>query len=290
MSYVVRMPRKPTLHPLRPGASTPLWLQLKHALRDLVTFDLKPGERLPSELELCRHYRLSRITVRQAITALVNEGMLRRWQGRGTYVLSPRQTERLADPEHFLLSGFDSEDQASIKVFSAETVPAADWIAAKLGIAAGEDLHKIRKVLYAEAVPVAFRTTFVPKRLAPSLLDSDIAPPLHVLLEGRYGLRPTEAEEMIEFIVADEFRAEMLQVPLGHPLVLVERLVYLDSGDASECSRAYYRADRFRFHRRLRRVSTTTEGEQPASGSRPAPIPRRRSPAKTRSTQGEPIL
>jgi DNA-binding GntR family transcriptional regulator len=256
MSYVVRMPRNATLRPLRAGASTPLWLQLKHALRDLVTFDLKPGARLPSESELCNHYRLSRITVRQAITALVNEGMLRRWQGRGTYVLSPRHAERLADPEHFLLSGFDGEDQASIKVFSAETVPAAAWIAAKLGIPAGEDVHKIRKILSADGLPVAFRTTFVPKRLAPALLESDIAPPLHLLMEGRYRLRLAEAEEMIEFIVADEFRAEMLQVPLGHPLVLVERLVYLDSGDAIECSRAYYRADRFRFHRRLRRVPT----------------------------------
>ncbi len=60
-----------------------------------------------------------------------------------------------------------------------------------------------------------------------------------------------------EFIVADEFRAEMLQVPLGHPLVLVERLVYLDSGDAGERPRAYYRADRFRFHRRLQRTRPT---------------------------------
>ena len=182
-----------------------------------------------------RAAELGRLLARNAY--LMVEGQARDIAGEGA---------RLAEPEVMELTRYYRQ--------AAETVPAADWIAAKLSIPAGEDVHKIRKVLSAEGFPVAFRTTFVPKRLAPGLLESDIAPPLHVLLEGRYRLRPTEAEEMIEFIVADEFRAEMLQVPLGHPLVLVERLVYLDSGDAIECSRAYYRADRFRFHRRLRRI------------------------------------
>jgi DNA-binding GntR family transcriptional regulator len=239
---------------LRPGPSTPLWLQLKHALHDVVAFELKPGERLPSESELCAHYGVSRITVRQAITALVNEGLLRRRQGRGTYVLSPRLTEPLADPERFLTSGFDGEDRKNITVFSAETVPAADWIAAKLGISPGDDVHKIRKVLAAEGVRLAFRTTFVPKRLAPDLLDRDLASSLHALMERLYRLHPTRTDETIEFIVADDFRAEMLHVPLGHPLVLVERLLSLESGETTDCSRAYYRADRFRFHRRMHRA------------------------------------
>jgi DNA-binding GntR family transcriptional regulator len=255
MSYLVCMVPCLSRHPLRPGASTPLWLQLKHALRDVITFELKPGERLPSESELCRHYRLSRVTVRQAITSLANEGMLRRQQGLGTYVLSPRLAEPLADPEHFLRSGFDAEDPARITVFSAETVPAADWVAAKLGISPGEDVHKLRKLLSADGAPAAFRTTFVPKRLAPSLLDHDLTPPIHQLLESLYRLQPTHAAELLEVIVADEFRADMLHVRLGHPLILVERLVYLDSGAVAECSRAYYRADRFSFHRRLRRAS-----------------------------------
>ena len=66
------------LQPLRGTASTPLWLQLKHALRDLATFDLQPGDKIPSETELCEYYGLSRITVRQAISALVDEGLLQK--------------------------------------------------------------------------------------------------------------------------------------------------------------------------------------------------------------------
>jgi GntR family transcriptional regulator len=247
----------PNLHPLRGTGSTPLWLQLKHALRDYVTFDLQPGDRIPSESELCEHYDLSRITVRQAISALVDEGFLQKKQGRGTFVLAPRLAEPLADPDHFLLSGFDAADPKSIRVYSAETVPAPDWIIAKLGLRSVDDVHKIRKVLSVDDQPIAFRTTFVPARTAPKLLQADLSQPIYAVIERLYGVDAVEADEVIEFIVADGFRADMLQVPIGHPLILVERIIYTDGGEALECSRAYYRADRFRLRHRLRRSDTS---------------------------------
>ncbi|MFC4171076.1 GntR family transcriptional regulator [Microvirga sp. GCM10011540] len=243
----------PNLHPLRGTGSTPLWLQLKHALRDYVTFDLQPGDQIPSESELCEHYDLSRITVRQAISALVDEGFLQKKQGRGTFVLAPRLAEPLTDPEHFLLSGFDAADPRNISVYSAETVPAPDWIMAKLGLRSADQVHKIRKLLSADDQPAAFRTTFVPARIAPKLLQADLSQPLYALIERLYDVEAVEADEVIEFIVADGFRADMLSVQTGHPLILVERIIYSDSGEALECSRAYYRADRFRLRHRLRR-------------------------------------
>ena len=115
-------------------------------------------------------------------------------------------------------------------------------------------MHKIRKVLLPEGgEPLAFRTTFIPRRLAPSLLEADLSRPMHAILEGLYGFELREADETIEYIVADGFRSEILHLPEGHPLVLVERITYLNSGEAVDCSRAYYRADRFRFSRRLKR-------------------------------------
>ena len=241
------------LHPLRPGASTPLWLQLKHALRDFVTFQMRPGERIPSESQLCSFYNLSRITVRQAITSLVDEGLLHRQQGRGTYVLSPRLAMPLADPDHFLVSGFDAADPANISVFSAETMPSADWFGVPLGLSEGDFVHKIRKVLRIDGDAVAFRTSFVPCHLTPNLLNMDLVPPLALVLERQYHLVAAEADEVIEFIVADEFRGNMLGVPEGHPLILVSRLVFLESREPLELTRTYYKADRFRFERHLHR-------------------------------------
>ncbi len=241
-------------HPLRPAASTPLWLQLKHALRDLMASDLEPGDRIPSEAELCAAYGLSRVTVRQAITALVDEGVLHRQHGRGTFVLPARVTEPLADAEHFLESSFDTAASADLRIFSAETVPASDWLAERFDLRPGDPVHKFRKVLLHEGRPVAFRTSFVPRRLCPTLLEVDLLRPLHAIYEDVYGLKPEAADEAIQYIVADEFRAQLLEVPIKHPLMNVERRVYLDTGEPVEFSRAYYRADRFELRRHLRRA------------------------------------
>lgn len=266
-------PQPIPLPPLRSAIGAPLWLQLKHALRDFVTFQLQPGDRIPSEVELGEHYNLSRITVRQAVTSLVDEGLLHKRQGRGTFVLAPRLAEPLVDANHFLQSGFDVAPSDEITLFSAERTPAPDWLAAKLGLRAGNEVYKIRKVLSpAGRDRAAFRTTFVPANLAPNFLQVDLGLPMHVTLESIYGLHAASADEIIEFIVADDFRAEMLGISVGHPLVLVERIAYLETGQAIDCSRAYYRADRFRFEHRLTRVDIrTTQPNIFVTEPRPSP-------------------
>jgi GntR family transcriptional regulator len=81
----------------------------------------------------------------------------------------------------------------------------------------------------------------------------NLSQPLYSLVERLYEVEATDADEVIEYIVADEFRADMLKLPIGHPMILVERIVYADIGEALECSRSYYRADHFRLQHRLRR-------------------------------------
>ncbi len=239
------------MRPIRRHGSTPLWLQLKHALRDLITFDLRPGDQIPTEARLCDAYSLSRVTVRQAITSLVDEGLLERRQGRGTFVVSPRLAESLGEGEHFLLNGFDAARPESVSVFSRETVPVPEWIAARLGLPPDCPVFKIRKLLSAGLERVAFRTSYIPVEVAPTLLTADLQPPLSLTLEGGFGIHLASAEETIEFIIADPFRAEMLDVAEEHPLILVECVVECARGRGVECSRTFYKADRFRFRHRL---------------------------------------
>jgi DNA-binding GntR family transcriptional regulator len=239
--------------PIHRNASTPLWLQLKHALRDMLTFDLQPGDRLPTEAQLGTAYGLSRVTVRQAITSLVDEGLLERRQGRGTFVLSARLAETLSAFRPFLINGFDAVDPSDITVYSVETVPVPEWIGVKLGLHADEEVFKIRKVLTTAGERMAFRTSYLPKKLVPRLLEADLRPALIITLEETFGLRLESAEETIEFIVADEFRAEMLGVGVNHPTILVERVVRMEGGIPVKCSRTYYKADRFRFRRSVER-------------------------------------
>jgi GntR family transcriptional regulator len=239
--------------PIHREASTPLWLQLKHVLRDMLTFDLTPGDQFPTEAQLGAAYSLSRVTVRQAITSLVDEGLLERRQGRGTFVLSARLAETLSAFRPFLMNGFDAVDPSDITVHSTETVAVPEWIGVKLGLQPDESVFKIRKVLTTAGERVAFRTSYVPLRLVPRLLEADMHPALIITLEETFGLRLMHAEETIEFIVADEFRADMLGVAVNHPMILVERVVAMSGGVPVKCSRTYYKADRFRFRRSLDR-------------------------------------
>jgi DNA-binding GntR family transcriptional regulator len=230
----------------------PLWLQLKHALRDLVSFDLRPGDRIPTEAEIGAHYELSRITVRQAVTSLVEEGLLHRQQGRGTFVRARRQDAPLSDPGHFLTTAFDRAAE-DVTLHAAETVPCPDWVAQKLAIAAGAAIHKLRRILHRDGAPVAIRTSFVPAALAPDLLGARLDAPVHVVLERVFGLEAQEAQERLEVIGADAWRASLLGVPEHVPLVLTERVAFDAGGRAIECARTYYRADAFSFTRTLRR-------------------------------------
>ena len=241
---------------IRRDISTPLWLQLKHALKSYSTFDVRPGTQIPSETQLCDAYGLSRVTVRQAITSLVDEGLLIRRQGRGTFVRSERLAETLSAPQHFLLSGFDANEASNIDVYSIETIPIPEWIGAKLAVGPDASVFKVRKVLVADGERVAFRTTYVPRDRVPDFLTADLHRPIVITLEEIFGLRLASAEETIDVIVADEFRAEMLGVKLDHPLVLVERVVSLEDRTPIECSRTFYKADRFSFRRHLDRRSS----------------------------------
>jgi DNA-binding GntR family transcriptional regulator len=243
----------PGLRPLRGGPAMPLWLQLKHALRDLITFDLSPGDRLATEAELCAHYGLSRITVRQAVTSLVEEGLLHRQQGRGTFVRLARRDAPLLHPGHFLAGPFEDGPPGAVRLHAAETVPAPSWVAQRLGIAAESPVHKLRRVLHRDGAPVAIRTSFVPAALAPDLLGTGLTQPLHRVLEGIFGLVAQEAQERMEVIRADAFRAGLLGIAPHEPLVLTERVALDAAGQALECARSYYRADSFSFTRTMRR-------------------------------------
>ncbi len=250
---------------LRQDGPTPLWLQLKHALRDQITFHLAPGARIPSESELCKHYGLSRMTVRQAITALVNEGLLGRQQGRGTFVLSARLSIPPRAHVHFLDDGFEAGDGVSVRLDDTALEPPPRWIRERLGMGEAERAHKVRLNLVEEASTdevLASRTIYIPEHVAPSLQELELTTPVHRILEDSYDLMPSMAEETMRLIRADPLRAELLRIDPGKALILVERVVFLASGEPVEYARTYYRAERYRFEHKLVRPDTAEVGDQ----------------------------
>lgn len=250
--------------PLRRDTQTPLWLQLKHTLRDHITFHLSPGSRIPSESELCRQYGLSRMTVRQAITALVDEGLVGRQQGRGSFVLPTRLAIPPRTDSHFLDDGFEAMEGLSVQVVIVACEPPPRWIGERLGLDQKARAHKLRLTLADEENAndvLASRTIYVPEHVAPSLHELELTTPIHRILEENFDLLPTTADETLRLIRADQLRADMLRIEPGQPLILVERLVFLSSGEPLEYARTYYQAERYRFEHKLVRPDTTDEAE-----------------------------
>jgi GntR family transcriptional regulator len=231
------------------NARLPLYAQLKENLIAAIgRGDLTPGDQIPSQRVLCERYSMSHMTVRRAINELISEGVIYTIPGKGLYV-----TERKQDAESSPLIGF-SEDMArrgmaaSSQVLAAELVGASTVLASALGVEVGTPLIYLRRLRLADGEPMALQGSYLPHALCPGLLEHDLARrSLFDLLRGGYRLSLASGTTTVEAALADEEQARLLALPLPAPLLIVEQLTYLDSGQAIEFVRTAYRADRYRL-------------------------------------------
>jgi GntR family transcriptional regulator, N-acetylglucosamine utilization regulator len=232
----------------RMNAKLPLYAQLKEQIIAVIARgDLAPGDQIPSQRSLCERYGMSHMTVRRAISELLNEGVLYAIPGKGLYV-----TERKQDTEPLLI-GF-SEDMArrgmipSSQVLAAEIVGASTVLASALGVAVGTPLAHLRRLRLADGAPMALQSSYLPHALCPGLLEQDLGSgSLFGLLRNVYRLRLADGTTVVEAALADAEQAKLLGLPLPAPLLIIEQLTYLDSGHAIEFVRSAYRADRYRL-------------------------------------------
>ncbi len=232
-----------------------LWRRLKIILRDMALTELAPGDRIPTEPELCDRYGVSRVTVRQAVSSLVHEGVLARQQGCGTFVLPRKVEEALVEPESFLADGVEtSEDTSSARLLTAERLPADKRLSLKLKLDPDEPLYKIRKLKLLSGEPVSHKVAYFPANLCPGLLNYDLANgSILAVLEKEFGLEAVTIEESVECITADGYRSSVLAIPLGAPVILLERLYYDRSGVPIQFARVFFRSDRYRLRRVISR-------------------------------------
>lgn len=142
------------------------------------------------------------------------------------------------------------------------------WISTRLGLGQDERAHKLRMTLSREAEVLASRTVYVPEHVAPSLQEAELTEPLHRLLEDRFGQVPVTAEETMRMIHADQLRATTLRIAPETPLILLERLVFVETGEPVEYARTYYRAEYYRFEHKLVRPEGGDKSEAALNGRR----------------------
>lgn len=231
----------------------PIYYQLYEILRaNIVRGEWQPGDMLPSEPELIEHYRVSRITVRQALEALVNEGLIYRQQGRGTFVARPTVAQSLVRIVSFTQDMRQRGLEPGTRVLTAGLIPAPPEIAEQLNLEPGQELVHLERLRLANGEPMSVEVSYLVHRYCPGILRGDYATtPLREALEHTCGLRLVRARQVIRASLASDRMARLLAVVPRSALLFIERVSYSQQGLPVEFLRIYYRADRYVLYNEL---------------------------------------
>lgn len=237
------------------GIRKPLYYQVEEDLRKKIERgDFKPGDLLPSERELIEIYDVSRLTIRRAVDALVEQGLLVKKQGKGTFILRPRINHRVgslySSSEEFLLNNYT----VRTRVLECKKIKPDKEICEKLQIkdCDNAEIFYLERIRYANNTPAAYIKCYLPYEYVNGIESFDFS--VHYLystLEDHFKLELYEAFEVIEASKVDEKSAKLLDLEVGTPVLLNQRTTYLVDGTIIEYEKVLYRSDIFKYHNRL---------------------------------------
>jgi len=232
----------------------PVYMQIEEQLKKKIAEGIyKVGQVIPSERELALQYDVSRMTVRQAITNLVNDGLLYREKGRGTFVSSPKLEQPLNGLTSFTEDMLARGMVPSSQLVKFERKPAPFELAQDLLIESGEDVYSIMRIRNADGEPMAIERTYLPAKLFPGLTAEKLQTSLYSLIESHYQLTIGNAIQQMEAALTTKEDAQFLHIPPSGVVLLIKRTSFLDSGQPFEIDRSVYRADRYKFISEIQR-------------------------------------
>ncbi len=237
-----------------PTAAQPLYKQIAQALRALVTEGvLAPDDPLPTEKEICRALGVGRSTVRAALSSLVDEGMVTRRAGKGTFVAPATMRRTLNSLYDFsgVVRAAGREPANQVLSFSTERPdqPVAD----ALGLPAGEDVFRVERLRMADDVVMSLETSYLPCRLFPGLAEADVTGSLYAALAGGWGVEAAQATEIYESVLLGRREAELLGRAYRSAAFRITRTAADGRGRPFEMSHVVAPGDHTRFSVHLKR-------------------------------------
>jgi len=247
----------PTLaEPATPSFS-PLYQQIKSLiLQSLQAGEWKPGEPIPSEIELAARFRVSQGTVRKAIDELAAENLVVRRQGKGTFVATHAEQHV---QYRFLKLVPDSGDTAAEgpaerTIVDCRRQRASAEVARALALRTGDPVLQVRRVLAYRGVPTILEDLWLPgtpfKGLTAERLRASRGP-MYAMFETEFGVRMVRAQEKIRAVLPDAEQAGLLGVVAGMPLLSVERVALTYHDTPMELRRGLYRTDTHHYRNEL---------------------------------------
>lgn len=238
-------------------AFSPLYQQIKGLiLQSLQSSEWKPGESIPSEMDLAVRYRVSQGTVRKAIDELASGHLLVRKQGKGTFVATHAEHQvqyrflKLVPDQGDL----NTEGPAQREIVDCKRLRASAEIARALALRPGDAVLQVRRVLSFVGVPTILEDLWLPGTPFKGLTAERLAGyhgPMYALFETEFGVRMVRAEEKIRAVLPDKTQRDLLQLPDNTPLLSVERTAYTYNDTPMELRRGFYRTDTHHYHNDL---------------------------------------
>ncbi len=224
-------------------AFSPLYQQIKRLMTlRLQASEWRPGEAIPSEMELAARFKVSQGTVRKAVDALAADNLLVRRQGKGTFV----STHAAQNVQYRFLRLMPNDGPivgAQRRFIDCRRLRAPADVARSLGLKSGEAVVNVRRVLSFDGSPTVLDDIWLPGALFKGLTAERLADykgPMYGLFESEFGVRMIRAEEQIRAVLADAPSATLLDVAAGAALLSVERLSMTYGDKAVELRRGLY--------------------------------------------------
>jgi len=228
----------------------PLYHQVKEYIKSQIqTGTYKINEAIPSERELSEQFEINRLTVRQAINELVNEGLLFRRRGIGTFVSSPKIEQPLTRLTNFSNDMLSRGIVPGAKVVSMKVIPAGEYLASRLQIGSRDEVLELVRVRTADGEPMALERSYLVYGQTKELYGMNMEDKsLYQTIENVCGLRFARALQPIEIATIPPDDAKFLGIDARDPVMKIERTTFAENMDRPlEFVRSYYRADRYKF-------------------------------------------
>lgn len=237
------------------GVPQPLYAQIKEALRSrILEGHYKPHEQLPSESELIAAYGVSRITVRQALSDLQNEGLIFRVHGKGSFVSKPKAFQDLGQLQGFGEAMRKMGYETFSKLLSLRTVTPTAQVIERLQLPKRAKVTELKRLRFLNREPISLDITWVSTAIGQRLAKEDLAArDIFAILENDYQLQLGHADVQIGSTLADETLAPLLRIEPGAPVLFIDRLTHSADGSPLDYEHLFYRGDAFQYKVRVDR-------------------------------------
>lgn len=237
------------------NSPVPIYSQIESILRKLIQKGkIKEGEKIPTEKELCTQFNVSRVTARQAISGMVNSGILLKMKAKGTFVKSSNFFFEISSLKSFSEDMKNRGFKVSNKLVYQKLIQADTKMASNLQINANDKVWTFKRLRYVNDEAQAIEISRIPLIRCPDIIQENLEKEsLFNILENKYHFAISYSEQSLKPTIASQEQSKLMHIETGAPLLEMTGTTFLTNNLPIEYATGFYRGDRYRFHLTLRR-------------------------------------